>query len=192
MRACFAVFLICLVNHLDMKNIIVCVMAVVTVICVALNLPTEKQVDYDYLRIHIRANSNSTIDQNVKIKVKDNVVAYLTPKLCNVQTKQQAVDIVVKERENITLIVANTLKANGLEYGANVKLTNEYFPTRTYVNTTLESGYYDAVVVELGDAVGDNWWCVMYPPLCFATQNNTNKVKFKSRFVQWFENLFKG
>ena len=192
MRACFAVFLICLVNHLDMKKIIVCVMAVVTVICVALNLPTEKQVDYDYLRIHIRANSNSTIDQNVKIKVKDNVVAYLTPKLCNVQTKQQAVDIVVKERENITLIVANTLKANGLEYGANVKLTNEYFPTRTYVNTTLESGYYDAVVVELGDAVGDNWWCVMYPPLCFATQNNTNKVKFKSRFVQWFENLFKG
>ena len=192
MRACFAVFLICLVNHLDMKKIIVCVMAVVTVICVALNLPTEKQVDYDYLRIHIRANSNSTIDQNVKIKVKDNVVAYLTPKLCNVQTKQQAVDIVVKERENITLIVANTLKANGLEYGANVKLTNEYFPTRTYVNTTLESGYYDAVVVELGDAVGDNWWCVMYPPLCFATQNNTNKVKFKSRFVQLFENLFKG
>lgn len=192
MRACFAVFLICLVNHLDMKKIIVCVIAVVVVICIALNLPTEKQVDYDYLRIHIRANSNSTIDQNAKIKVKDNVVAYLTPKLCDVQTKQQAVDIVVKERENITLIVANTLKANGLEYGANVKLTNEYFPTRTYVNTTLESGYYDAVVVELGDAVGDNWWCVMYPPLCFATQNNTNKVKFKSRFVQWFENLFKG
>ncbi len=192
MCACFAVFLICLVNHLDMKKIIVCVMAVVAVICVALNLPTEKQVDYDYLRIHIRANSNSTIDQNVKIKVKDNVVAYLTPKLCDVQTKQQAVDIVVKERENVMLIVANTLKANGLEYGANVKLTNEYFPTRTYVNTTLESGYYDAVVVELGDAVGDNWWCVMYPPLCFATQNNTNKVKFKSRFVQWFKNLFKG
>ena len=192
MRACFAVFLICLVNHLDMKKFIGCVVAVVVVICIALNLPTEKQVDYDYLRIHIRANSNSTIDQNVKIKVKENVVAYLTPKLCDVQTKQQAVDIVVKERENITLIVANTLKANGLEYGANVKLTNEYFPTRTYVNTTLESGYYDAVVVELGDAVGDNWWCVMYPPLCFATQNNTNKVKFKSRFVQWFENLFKG
>lgn len=192
MRACFAVFLICLVNHLDMKKFIGCVIAVVVVICIALNLPTEKQVDYDYLRIHIRANSNSTIDQNVKIKVKDNVVAYLTPKLCDVQTKQQAVDIVVKERENITLIVANTLKANGLEYGANVKLTNEYFPARTYVNTTLESGYYDAVVVELGDAVGDNWWCVMYPPLCFATQNNTNKVKFKSRFVQWFENLFKG
>lgn len=192
MRACFAVFLICLVNHLDMKKFIGCVIAVVVVICIALNLPTEKQVDYDYLRIHIRANSNSTIDQNVKIKVKDNVVAYLTPKLCDVQTKQQAVDIVVKERENITLIVANTLKANGLEYGANVKLTNEYFPARTYVNTTLESGYYDAVVVDLGDAVGDNWWCVMYPPLCFATQNNTNKVKFKSRFVQWFENLFKG
>lgn len=174
-----------------MKKFIGCVVAIVVVICIALNLPAEKQENYDYLRIHIRANSNSIIDQNVKIKVKDNVVAYLTPKLCNVQTKQQAVDVVVKERENITLIVTNTLKANGLSYSANVKLTNEYFPTRTYVNTTLESGYYDAVVVELGDAVGDNWWCVVYPPLCFATQNNTNKVKFKSRFVQWFENLFK-
>lgn len=192
MRVCFAVFLICLVKHLDMKKLIYCIVAVVVVICLALNLPTQKQQDYDYLRIHIRANSNSDLDQNVKINVKDSVVAYLTPQLCNVKSKQQAFDIVAKEKDNITLIACNTLKANGLKYGANVRLSNEFFPARTYANTTLKSGYYDAVVVELGDAVGDNWWCVVYPPLCFATENNTNKIKFKSRFVQWFENLFKG
>lgn len=174
-----------------MKKFICCVIAVVVVICLALNLPSQKTEDYDYLRIHIRANSNSKIDQNIKIKVKDNVMAYLTPKLCDVKTKQQAIDMIIKEKENLTLISVNTLKANGVEYGVNIKLSNEYFPTRTYVNTTLESGYYDAVIVELGDAVGDNWWSVVYPPLCFATEKNTNTIKFKSRFMQWFEGLFK-
>ena len=83
------------------------------------------------------------------------------------------------------------LKENGFNYSVNVKIANEYFPTRTYNNTTLESGYYDAVIVELGDAVGDNWWCVMYPPLCFVGENtNENKITFKSRLSNWFSGLF--
>lgn len=190
MRKCFAIFLLQKVNYLVMKKFICCVLIFIGIVVFALNLP--KSNDYDYLRIHIRANSNSSIDQNVKYKVKDAVVDYLTPKMCNVKTKQQAIDLVEKEKNNLSLIGKNLLLQNGLNYSVNIKISNEYFPARTYVNTTLESGYYDAVIVELGEAVGDNWWCVMYPPLCFVDENQTdNKIKFASRLKNWFNNLFK-
>lgn len=172
-----------------MKKIMCCFGLFVLIAVIALSLP--KAEDYDYLRIHIRANSNSQIDQSVKYKVKDSIVDYLTPWLCGVKTKQQAIEVVNKEKVNMQNIGKKVLKENGFNYSVNVKIANEYFPTRTYNNTTLESGYYDAVIVELGDAVGDNWWCVMYPPLCFVGENtNENKITFKSRLSNWFNGLF--
>lgn len=172
-----------------MKKIMCCFGLFILIAVIALSLP--KAEDYDYLRIHIRANSNSQIDQSVKYKVKDSIVDYLTPWLCGVKTKQQAIEVVNKEKVNMQNIGKKVLKENGFNYSVNVKIANEYFPTRTYNNTTLESGYYDAVIVELGDAVGDNWWCVMYPPLCFVGENtNENKITFKSRLSNWFSGLF--
>lgn len=172
-----------------MKKFMCCFGLFVLIAVIALSLP--KAEDYDYLRIHIRANSNSQIDQSVKYKVKDSIVDYLTPWLCSVKTKQQAIEVVNKEKVNMQNIGKKVLKENGFNYSVNVKIANEYFPTRTYNNTTLESGYYDAVIVELGDAVGDNWWCVMYPPLCFVGENtNENKITFKSRLSNWFSGLF--
>ena len=171
-----------------MKKIICFVVIAIVIGVVAVNLP--KHDDYDYLRIHIRANSNCQIDQDVKYKVKDCLVQYLTPELCYVKSKQQAEEIVESEKQNLQAICNGLLAANGLNYKANVRLSNEYFPTRTYSNTTLESGYYDAIIVELGDAVGDNWWCVVYPPLCFSAKEDYENVRYKSRFEKWLKNIF--
>lgn len=155
----------------------------------ALFLP--KQENYDYLRLHIRANSNLAVDQNVKYLVKNEVVNFLTPYLCNVDSKQHAVEIVDKMSNHLKNRCDFILKQNGFNYVSNIKINNEYFPTRTYVNTTLESGYYDAVIVELGEAVGDNWWCVMYPPLCFVNKNeNNNQIIYKSKVWEWICSLF--
>ena len=151
----------------------------------------SKEINYDYLRIHIRANSNSDIDQNVKYKIKDVVLEFLTPYLCNVDSKQQAIEIVENNFAKLRVICLNVLHENGFDYSLNLKINNEYFPARTYANTTLESGYYDAVIVELGEAQGDNWWCVMYPPLCFVNKNeNINQIKYKSIIYEWFQKLF--
>lgn len=148
-------------------------------------LPTSS-VDYDYLRLHIRAHSNSDIDQQVKYEVKDLMVSYLTPVLCNVKSKQQAIDVVNNNRTSLTDKCLQLLQSKGFNYSVNIKVNNEYFPTRTYQNTTLESGYYDAVIVELGKAEGDNWWCVMYPPLCFMNKNeNSKQITFKSKIKEW-------
>ena len=172
-----------------MKKIIAIIVAVAVVFGVAMFMP--KTEEYDYLRLHIRANSNMTVDQNVKYKIKDVLVEYLTPYFCQVETKTDAVNMVKNLSPKIKEKCLSVLRKNGLNYSVNIAVRNEYFPTRTYNNTTLESGYYDAVIVELGDAVGDNWWCVMYPPLCFVNKNeNEMQIKYKSKVAEWFKKLF--
>ena len=162
----------------------------IVIVVGSLFLPTKQ--DYDYLRIHIRANSNSVVDQNVKYKIKDKVVEYLTPYFCNVPSKNKAINMVNNLNGSITNECSKVLKENGFNYSVNIKISNEYFPARTYENTTLDAGYYDAVIIELGQAAGDNWWCVMYPPLCFVNKNqNTMQIKYKSKIVEWFNYLFK-
>lgn len=151
----------------------------------------EKEIKYDYLRLHIRANSNSEIDQKIKYEIKDAMVKFLTPHLCNVQNKEKAIEVINNYSGVIKSTCLSILNEKGFNYSVNIKINNEYFPTRTYSNTTLESGYYDAVIVELGEAKGDNWWCVMYPPLCFVNKNETtNQIKYKSKIYELWNKIF--
>lgn len=170
----------------------VCIVGLLFIVIVAfaINIPSQ-DVEYDYLRLHIRANSNSEIDQNIKYEIKDLMIDFLSPILCEVKSKQQAIDIINNNKNDIKNKCLSLLRKRGFYYSVNIKINNEYFPTRTYSNTTLESGYYDAVIVELGSAEGDNWWCVMYPPLCFVNKNEEmQQIKYKSRVFEWFESLF--
>lgn len=169
----------------------ICLIAFLLILVIVGALLMPKSAEYDYLRLHIRANSNLAIDQNIKYKIKECVVEYLTPKLCDVKSKSEAIKIVEKTCTEIKTKCDNLLKQHGFKYVANVKINNEYFPTRTYQNTTLESGYYDAVIIELGEAQGDNWWCVMYPPLCFVNNfENNMQIKYKSKIWEWLSSLF--
>ena len=172
-----------------MKKLLIVFGLLSLVVVGALNINVNNT--YDYLRLHIRANSNSVVDQNVKYEVKDMVTNFLTPYLANVNSKESAIDVV----ENLKPVLINKsqkiLKDKGFNYSVNVKVNNEYFPARSYDNVTLDAGYYDAVIIELGEADGDNWWCVMYPPLCFVNKNqNTMQINFKSKIIEWFESIF--
>lgn len=173
-----------------MKNKICVIVVLILLLIIGASFLPTAEVEYDYLRLHIRANSNSEIDQNIKYEIKDELVEFLTPYFCNVTSKNEAIEIVNNLKEKMSEICVEVLRKNGFNYSANVKINNEYFPTRTYSNTTLESGYYDAVIVELGSAEGDNWWCVMYPPLCFITRENQTEITFKSKIAEWFKSLF--
>ena len=129
----------------------------------------------EYLRIHVRANSNSDDDQNVKYIVKDAVVRFITPLAAQCNGKSEAVALINANIGGIESVCRQTLEQNGFYYGANAEIRREEFPTRVYGDVTLESGDYDALIIELGEGSGDNWWCVLYPPLCFtsATQDVT-------------------
>lgn len=140
-----------------------------------------------YLRIHIRANSNTASDQNIKYKVRDLVVTYLTPKVENCASKDEVVDILTQENYNMTCIIDEFLCENNFGYGCSISINNEFFPTRTYNDLTLEADYYDALIINLGTGQGDNWWCVVYPALCFKGEG---KVVYKSKIKEIIEKIW--
>jgi len=169
------------------------VILIVAVIILLIVINGESVGNGELLRIHIRANSNETIDQSIKYKIKDEMVKYLTPYLSNVESKAEAESVIKCRLNDINKIVDRLLHQNGFNYTCNAKICNEYFPTRVYEDITVESGYYDALILELGKAEGDNWWCVVYPPLCFVNTTYTNGegIVYKSKILEiiraWLE-----
>lgn len=144
-----------------------------------------------YLRVHIRANSNSEEDQKVKYLIKDKVVEFITPIVASAKSKDDVENKLLNNEKDIEYYVNQVLKENGFVYGCDMKINNEYFPTRTYDDVTLEANYYDALILNLGSGEGDNWWCVVYPPLCFTNQSNSNCVVYKSKLVEIIKKFFK-
>ena len=144
----------------------------------------------EYLRIHIRANSNEQVDQDIKYQIKDEIVDYLTPIISTCTTKSEFESKLNQNLLQITRIANKILAHNNLDYESTAQITNEFFPVRTYGNLTLDSGYYDALIVNLGTGTGDNWWCVVYPPLCFVGENTT--YSYKSRLLEVIKKFFGG
>ena len=153
----------------------------------------NQKANNDYLRIHIRANSNTVIDQDIKYEIKSELVNSLYSIVALSSSKQDLMQNIAKNTQILTQVANNCLHKANFAYTAKVSLKKEQFPTRVYNNNlTLESGIYDALIVELGEAKGDNWWCVIYPPLCFmnVNYNGTQNVTYKSRIQEMIENFF--
>ncbi len=125
-------------------------------------------------RLHIIANSDSENDQNLKLKVRDNVIEYMNTLTSNCSNKADVISIVSDNLDNFKNIALNTIKENGYNYDVNIEVGNFYFPTKTYGDISFPSGNYDALKIEIGQAVGQNWWCVLFPPLCFV--NSTTGI----------------
>ena len=141
-----------------------------------------------YLRIHVRANSNSEEDQTVKYLVRDALVEYLTPLVAEAESKEEALSLVRGRLQEAEAVAEGVLLRNGLSYGASAKLAKEEFPTRVYEGATLPAGVYDAFILELGSGEGDNWWCVVYPPLCFA--GGETDIIYKSKILEIIRSFF--
>lgn len=155
---------------------------------IGLSLP-ENKTQTEYLRIHIRANSNLAVDQTVKYRVKESVVEYLTPFIAECKTKADAVNMLLFNLNKISAVATQTLKNNGFNYTANALVKNEEFPTRIYGNLQLEKGFYDALIINLGSGEGDNWWCVVYPPLCFVGEGES--LVYRSKIIDVINDFFK-
>lgn len=145
--------------------VIVCILTAILILTTA----CAQNIDTQYLRIHIRANSNSQADQDVKLQVKNAVTEYLTPLIEDDKTIDCAMHTISSQLPALQELAEEVLEENGFYYGASVRLCQEQFPARTYGSLTLPDGIYDALIIELGSGEGDNWWCVLFPPLCFVS-----------------------
>ena len=146
------------------------------------------QQQSEYIRIHIRADSNESGAQAVKYKVRDAVVEYLTPLVANYDTKAKAAAGVKENLRDVERVATEVLQNNGFDYGATARLETEEFPTRVYGEYTLPAGEYTALILRLGSGRGDNWWCVVYPPLCFAA-TDTNVI-YKSKIKEIIDRFY--
>jgi len=164
----------------------VALIAVIAVLCFGLYNNKEAKVREEYIRIHIRANSNSEIDQSVKLKVRDAVVTFLTPILSEAKTKEEAKEILGGCLTEIKKVADLVLFRESIDYKACATLDKEEFPERHYEDLTLKEGEYDALIINLGEGAGDNWWCIAFPPLCFVPDENTS-IEYRSKILEIIE-----
>lgn len=119
-------------------------------------------------RLHVLANSDSEADQKLKYLVRDNLLEYMNKLCSNCESKEEAISIAKLHSNDFKDIALKTINDNGFNYSVTINIGNFEFPTKHYGDISLPSGYYDALRVEIGEAKGQNWWCVMFPPLCFT------------------------
>ncbi len=155
----------------------------VAIIAVALIFCGQEKetVNDDYMRIHIVANSNSTEDQNLKYMVKDAVVDFLIPLLATAECKDEAVEIVAQNLSKIEEVANSVLKTQSVNYFAIASVAQEKMPARAYDDLILEEGVYESLNIKLGQAKGDNWWCVVFPAVCFLDTKNFQNLEYISK-----------
>lgn len=119
-------------------------------------------------RLHVIANSDSKEDQDLKYKVRDKILEYINKLALNCSSKDEVIALATEKQAELQNIAQKVIKENGYNYDVKISIGNFDFPTKTYGDISFPAGNYDALKVEIGKADGQNWWCVMFPPLCFV------------------------
>lgn len=154
-------------------------------------------VEYKYedvkntiIRFHVIANSDKEEDQKIKLEIKDKIISYIYPFLQKSNSIENSRDILNSQKENILNIASEILLESGYNYKANIEFSRENFPEKSYGNIILPQGEYEAFRIILGDGKGKNWWCVMFPPMCFidVTKGKIEEDKSKEELDAVIEN----
>ncbi len=117
-------------------------------------------------RLHIIANSNASEDQALKLKIRDKIIAYMNK--IDTTSKTEVIEKITSNIKEIEKIAQETIRENNFDYDVSIEIGEFYFPTKHYGNISLPAGIYDAIKVKIGKAEGENWWCSLFPPLCFT------------------------
>ncbi len=181
-------------------------------ICCILNISSFSEecrnIRSKTLRMHVIANSDSNADQELKLKVRDAVLAEGKEIFDGSVTADDAKSKILPETERLRKAALEVIENEGFSYDVKITVADEYFDTRTYDNSvTLPAGYYTAVKVIIGEGKGHNWWCVMFPPMCLPAATKEcelsdvleeseteiveggNKYKFKFKIVEIYEKI---
>jgi len=139
-------------------------------------------------RLHVIANSNTSQDQELKYILRDNLINYMNTISINCSSKEEIIALANSHKENFHNIAIDTIKKNGYDYDVEIEIGNFDFPTKNYGDISLPAGNYDALRVKIGKAEGQNWWCVMFPPLCFVDISTgivpeESKELLRSKFI---------
>ena len=166
-------------------------------------------------RLHVIANSDSVEDQELKYIVRDKLLEYMNEISIGITDKEEIIKLAFEHKDDFYNIAKNTVEEKGYNYDIKINIGNFSFPTKNYGDIYLPAGNYDALRIEIGNAEGKNWWCVMFPPLCFVDvssgivpdeskqiikenlsdegynliSENNSGMKFKFKILEYFEHI---
>lgn len=138
---------------------------------------TSEDIRSDVLRLHVIANSDTSVDQNLKLRLRDYILQEgkdIFNGSVNVENAVEKIEPVLPELEKSAKAFVNQA---GFDYDVKISLSNEYFTTRTYETVTLPAGKYLALRVVIGSGEGHNWWCVMFPPMCVPAADKKDEIE---------------
>ena len=194
--------------------ILLCLFILISAISYVDAVSTE--IANSVFRLHVIANSDSVEDQNLKYQVRDRVLEYMNSISENCSSKEDVIELANEHKQNFYDIAKQVILENGYDYDVNINIGNFDFPTKHYGDISFPSGSYDALRIEIGSASGQNWWCVMFPPLCFVdvtsgivpdesksqmqnslsdeeydiiSNDSKSDIKFKFSLIEFFQNL---
>lgn len=162
-----------------MKKIILCLFGII-LFYMMIGHVSSYMIPEDALRIRVIANSDSEYDQEIKLLVKEKLQMKLYNLLKNTKGVNDARKIINDNLPNIQADVDMVLKDLNYELGFDINYGMNYFPSKEYKGVVYEEGYYESLVVTLGNGEGNNWWCVLFPPLCLLEAEESTDVEYTS------------
>lgn len=173
-----------------MRKNILPILAVLVASLVIIAIPTEAEgaIYEDTVRLHILANSDTEKDQALKLAVRDAVLEEFSAELSGSGSKEAAEKRIRALLPEIKALAERVIKERGYTYGVRVKVGEEWYSTREYEDFTLPAGMYTSLVIEIGEADGRNWWCVMYPPLCLGASVEDAAAAYSDEEIRLIRN----
>lgn len=164
-------------------TIFTCLVLIVCALCSFLPVSDEAEIYENTVRLHVLAHSDSEHDQSIKLAVRDAVLSEISVLTENAQSADEAEAIMNENLSHIRDIAKAKLAELGEDKDINVTLSVEYYPTREYGDFSLPAGNYSSLRIMIGDAAGQNWWCVLYPQLC-TSGAKTGETLVKTGFSE--------
>lgn len=143
----------------------------------------EEEIYESVVRLHVLANSDSEQDQALKLKVRDEVLAVAEPLLKGCRSRDEAIEILQANTHKLEQAAQAVVQEQGYAYEVNVLLGEEKYPTRNYESCCFPSGTYVSLRVCIGEAEGQNWWCVLFPPLCLSAASADSEDSNEDAFI---------
>lgn len=178
-----------------MKKIILIVITVVVALLVYINVNAETDeiiIPEAAIRVRVIANSNTIQDQSMKMKVKEYIEKTISPKLIDAESIEEARTIINNELDQLNQEIEVLFQNNNYNQEFLIHFGDNYFPEKDYKGVHYEAGAYQSLVVTIGEGEGDNWWCVLFPPLCLleANDNDTSDVEYQFFVTKMLEKIF--
>ena len=136
----------------------------------------------DFIRFHVVANSNSYEDQELKLAVRDEILKEVSPELVNMNSASESRAWLKDNSEKIGYIAERVIKNEGYDHTVQTEIGVRWIPEKSYGSLVFPAGNYEAFTVKIGEAAGENWWCVMFPPVCIIGEDPKENEEMEKRF----------